>query len=182
MTDKRSHLTQKHLEALVAPRTREVYDAFNALGEMSVVQLQARLKNPSKTAYYQVEKLVRVGLLRPVGSHEGAVVYGLTDPGRTMPRGFQGLRYEVLAAKGVAATLKRTIRNFGAAAEATASDPGLADDQCILTATLALSPDDREAFRDDFRKLLDRYRRKEDPSAGPRIGVTFVTTPLLESD
>jgi hypothetical protein len=167
-------LTEDQLAALVGPRTREVVQAFILNGPMSVPQLQKVLQLPSKTIYYQVGKLVKVGLL-VLSSEDGT--YHAIATNLIMPSGYQGARYEKLAAKSVGAGLRATIRRFEEAAERAPTKPDLVDSLLYLTGSLRLTAEKQTEFHSELRRLFDTYSNGD----GNPVAVVFVQTPQLNS-
>ena len=167
-------LTEDQLAALVGPRTREVIQAFIVNGPMTVPQVQRELQLPSKTIYYQVGKLLKVGLL--VLSGEDGTYQAIATNLR-MPSGFQGANYEKLAAKSVGAGLRATIRRFKEAAERAPNNPDLVDNLLHLTGNLRLTPEKRLEFHTELRRLFDQYSTGE----GDPVVVVFVQTPHLDT-
>lgn len=175
----RFELTEGHMEALASPRTREVFEKLARLGPASAPELQAALGTRSKSIYYHLRKLKAAGLVSE-GSSGGVVRYESIGKEAVMPSGFQGARYEQLAAKRVEATLRRMSRRFTAASEAANRDHSLVDDQCILTADLTLPPELRLGFLDEVRDLFAKYERLSTTGSGRPLHCVFVTTPATE--
>lgn len=173
-------LSEEQLEALVMPRTREVFECFRAQGEMTVNELQKALGSESKTLYYQVAKLVRTGLLVENGSSKGTrrerAVYRTVEGKLLMPDGFQGARYETLAAKGVSAELKKTIRTFQSAAEKSPEDESLVSDLFVVTANLCLTPSEVVELKQRMSALIEEFRKCKS-SEGRKVAMVSVMTP-----
>lgn len=174
MSQKDHSLTESQIAALVGPRTREVMDAFLAQGPMSIPVLQGVLQMSSKTIYYQVAKLVDVGLLLSSGGDP--VVYAAVADKLRMPAGYQGARYERLTARMVGAGLRRAMRRFEQVALASPVDPTLIDDQYYLTGTVKLTPESRAAFHRELQSLVSKYSEGE----GRLVSYVFVQSPRVE--
>ena len=166
---------------LAAVRTRQVLFSFMEHGSMTVSQLQEVLGWPSKSLYYQVRKLVDAGLLVEAGSTlvhgKEAVVYAPIAEEYGWPDGYQGLEYERLTARWVKRSLMAASRRFESAAERSASDPSLIDDQLFLSLTLRLSPKDRARFKTRLRELLGEFKGKQVAEADRQVALTLVISP-----
>ncbi|MBC8066066.1 MAG: helix-turn-helix transcriptional regulator [Chlorobia bacterium] len=165
----------------MSSRTREVFDAF-AEGRLTVTQLQQKLNVASKTLYYQVRKLVQVGLLRETGMVKNAareaVAYERPFAEWRIPPGYQGLEYERLAAKAAEIALSRAARRFRAVSESSESNPSLVDDQFLKNLTIRLSTEDRELLRSKLNALASEFTAKQVP--GERtISMVVVISPLI---
>lgn len=169
------YLSEAQLEALVGPRTREVVQAFIDGGPMTVPGVQKVLRMASKTLYYQVAKLVDVGLL--ISNGGDPAIYAPIAANLRMPAGYQGERYKKLAAKSVGAGLRRATRHFAQVADRAPGDPSLVDDLLYLTANLRLTPERRAAFHAELRRLFVEYAQGE----GRLVSVVFVQTPRVEN-
>lgn len=172
---KLDHYLEEHqLAALVGPRTREVANAFLKNGPMTVPQLQEELDLASKTLYYQVAKLMKVGLL--TASESDPITYAPIAQDFRMPPGFQGARYEELAAKSVEAGLKKAIRNFKSCAQRAPVEPEIVDDLYYLVGSLKLVAETRLAFQQELRDLLARYSSGD----GREVHYVFVHSPRID--
>jgi DNA-binding Lrp family transcriptional regulator len=159
---KTHHFTERQLAALVTPRTREVFEILRKDGPMSVGQLQDALDFQSKTLYYQVRKLLKAGLVRPETPEIGAELFDTVAKRFGMPSGFQGIRYERLAAKGVLSILRKQGRRFLATAEASNKDPHVIDRLYIRTATLKLSQQRFDRLKMEIDALVAKYGSRQD--------------------
>ena len=172
---KLDHFLEEHqLAALIGPRTRDVANAFLKHGPLTVPQLQNELGLASKTLYYQVSKLLKVGLLS--ASDTDPVVYEAIATNFRMPPGFQGARYEELAAKSVEAGLKKAIRNFKSCAQRAPAEPEIVDDLYYLVGSLKLVAETRLAFQQELRDLLARYSSGD----GREVPYVFVHSPRID--
>ena len=138
---------------------------------MTVPALQEVLQMSSKTLYYQVSKLARVGLLVSTGGDP--IVYRAIAKDLRMPPGFQGANYETLAAKSVGAGLRNATRRFARVAQLAPCKPELVDDLLYLSSTLRLTCEKRVAFHAELRRLFSIYSAGE----GNAVHVVFVQTP-----
>lgn len=174
-------LTEAQLAALVGPRTREVYEAFSESHGLTVGEVQARLGFPSKAVYYQVKKLVEAGLLVE-GSNEGrATVYHPIAELLNMPDGYQGAGYEFLAAKAVAARLRKTIRTFRTVSQRAPAEPELVDDLLIHTRHFLVSPEDFRRLKDEVRAVIATYVEKGPVTGTKKVTAIFLTMPDLDT-
>jgi hypothetical protein len=173
-------ISEEQLRALVTPRTREVFECFRAHGPMAVGGLQKLLGSESKTLYYQVAKLVRAALLVEAGSSKGTrrerMIYRAIEGNLLMPEGFQGAQYELLAAKGVTAQLKKTIRTFRMAAERSSNDESLVSDLFVVTTNLHLTPLEVTELKLKMSALLEDFRKRDSPH-GRKVAMISVMTP-----
>ena len=173
-------LSEEQLAALVAPRTRDVFKAFRNRGPTAVDEIQRILVCPSKTIYYQVAKLLRVGLLTEAGSSKGArrdrQVYEAVKGGLHMPEGYQGARYERLAAKGAAAILRSMIRSFNETARQAEASPEIVDDLFINLTSMKLTGEEVTALRKGVVELFARFAAK-DSSQSRGVTIACVMTP-----
>lgn len=173
MIQKDHFLNEQQLEAMIGPRTREVMNVFLKEGPLTVPKLQGKLELESKTLYYQVAKLEKVGLLsRDLGD---PATYTPIAWNLRMPAGYQGARYERLAAKNVAAGLRRMTRQFEQTAQAAPEQPTLVDDLYYLVGSLRLTAESRAAFQAELRDLFNRYSAGE----GRPIVATFAHAPVV---
>ncbi|MBV6458376.1 MAG: hypothetical protein HONBIEJF_01503 [Fimbriimonadaceae bacterium] len=174
------NLTEAQLAVLVGPRTHEVLDAFLEHGELSATQVQTMLGFESKSAYYQVGKLRKAGLLLPVEGDQRAKTFRPVAKRIRMPEGFQGERYERLAAKAVSAKLRRASRRFEAVAARSGQSPELVGWLYLGTATLTLSKAAFEELTTKIAKLLqDAANSKPEPGTR-KLRLLLVSTPDLD--
>ena len=157
------HLTEKQLAMLVSPRTREVLESLQKLQVASVGQLQSSLGVQSKTIYYQVQKLLEVGLIEATSQEVGPELFRPVANHFVMPSGFQGVEYERLAAKGVESLLRRQTRQFIAAAEASEQNPSIVDALFVCSASLHLAPSQLSEFKQEATALIRRYSALKEP-------------------
>jgi len=147
---------------------------------MAVEELQEVLDCPSKTLYYQVGKLMRAGLLTEAGSSRGSrrerLVYRALEGVLRMPEGFQGARYERLAAQSAVATLRAAIRRFRETADLAERQPELVDALFIEASTLKLTDEDVKALKQSMTALVEEYGRRETPG-GSSVSMVCVLTP-----
>ena len=173
-------LSETQLAAIVAPKTREVLTAFRTHGPAAVDDIQRLLNCPSKTIYYQVGKLVKVGLLVESGSSKGTrrdrQVYDSVGGRLRMPEGFQGQRYEQLAAKAVTARLRSVSRTFTQTATRAVAQPDLVSDLFSDTTTFRLHAVEVLALKTAILDLFASFAGKGSPD-GRAITVTCVMTP-----
>jgi hypothetical protein len=93
-----------------------------------------------------------------------------------MPEGFQGARYERLAARSAAAILRATIRRFREAANQAESHPELVDDLFIESASLKLTGGEVKELKQRILTLVEEYGQRETPG-GRSISIVCILTP-----
>lgn len=93
-----------------------------------------------------------------------------------MPDGFQGIRYERLAAKSVAATLRTVIKRFAETAEQSEDRPELVDSLLLSTTSARLSPADIEELKQRLKDLAAEFSSRSS-SVEPTVSLALVMTP-----
>lgn len=175
---KKHALTAEQLRVLVGPRTQEVFDAINEAGEMSVAEVQAVLGFASKSIYYQIEKLLKAGLIVRGGGSARAATFRPVSAQIYMPDGFQGEEYEKLAAKAVSARLRSASRRFEAVAESSSQHPELVDWLSIRMEKAELTPAAFDSFKAKCYAALDEARQMSAGSDKTQsVRIVIVTTP-----
>jgi hypothetical protein len=173
-------LSEDQLAVLVGTRTQEVWDCFIGAQCMSAADVQSKLRFDSKAVYYQVEKLVKAGLLVPCAENSGkAARFRKVAAHVHMPPGFQGERYEKLAAKLMAAKMRKSMRQFQKAAELAPERPELVDALFVAQAKLTISTEKLKELNSRLRELILEYSRDSDAGLGTNIRALFVITPDL---
>lgn len=151
--------TKEQLLCLVGPRTREVYEAIGAAGALSVSEIQAKLGFASKSIYYQIKKLILVGLIvEVIEVHRRAALYRLKHEGAVIPDGLHGSELELLAAKSITAQLRKAGRAFAASAALTSRKPELVPQTFCSSSRMEIGQENLPILRQRYRELLNELK------------------------
>lgn len=173
-----TYFTKDQLQCLIGPRTRDVFDVVRESGEMTASEIQAKLGFESKSVYYQIKKLIAAGLLAESHSdRRRAAVYRILNDQRIEPAGQQRDELEKLAAKSVAAQLRKLNRNYSRAAAMSKSRPELLDLTYSSTGRVEISRRNLPVLRQRYAELMAEMRACECDDDIVAIQTLFLFTP-----
>lgn len=163
-------LNEAQLKCLIGPRTRDVFDVLRLQGEKSASEIQEKLGFESKSVYYQVKKLLEADLIVATPSDgRRATYYRIAVDAAKLSDEIQGVEFEDLAAKSIAAQLRKADRLFAAAAKKSRTDPTVADFTFTHSTRIEISPQEFKIFRQRYRELIDELRSS--PIEGDAVGI-----------
>lgn len=177
-----TYFTKEQLQSLIGPRTRDVYDAIRVNGEMSATEIQTKLGFESKSVYYQIKKLLAVGLLSEAESIKGrATVYRVADGRGAKPEPTLHPEFETLAAKSVAAQLRKSNRHYSRVAAMAKSRPELLELTYIETSRVEIPRRNLTILKQRYAELLAEMQACDCDEEVVAIHTLFLFSPEVSA-